>query len=812
MKNADKTKPADVASLQRLVTFFNHCPDHIYFKDLESRFTLVNPGMARWLGLGDPAEAIGRTDADYFSEAHARDAREDERALIRGEADRIAKEERETWPDGRITWVSTTKLPLRDAAGRTIGTYGFSRDVTERRAAEEAFLATHTKLREMEAIINRSPAIVFRWDAAPGWPIRYVSDNIRQWGVVPDQLISGAARYAELILPEDRAAVETELERDVRSGANAYSLEYRVRRSDGRVRWVAEDGLIGRGQAARRPNFQGIVLDVTERHEAEARLAEYRAQLEQRVTERTAQLKAANLHLEEEIERRRAVEREALETAARYQAIVESYDGLIYICSEDYRVEFMNARMIERTGRNAVGEVCHQALHELDGVCSWCANERVLNGETVRWEVRSPKDGRWFYVVNSPIRHPDGRRSKIAMIQDITERKEAELALQESEQRYRRLLESVTDYVYTVEVRDGQPVATQHGAGGEAVTGYRSEDHAANPFLWFEMVLLEDRPAVLAHAKAVLAGGDAVPLDHRIVRKDGEVRWVRNTPSPRRDAQGRLVGYDGLVKDVSDRKRAVEERIRLERETAEARERAALERANRLASLGLLAAGIAHEVNNPLQGMLSHLAAVRRDLTPDFPRRDSLAMVERGIETISSLVQRLLWLGAARGATSQTARFSEAIAFVRELLRSTLEKSGGCGLRPRTSGRPTWSSAFSHEELVQLLLNLTMNARDAMPHGGELRIACDREGPRAVITVADTGVGIAPELRARIFTPFFTTKGARGTGLGLSITDSLVRAHGGEISFESEPGRGTTFRSGYPRRRQRHDVSRAGGG
>lgn len=110
----------------------------------------------------------------------------------------------------------------------------------------------------------------------------------------------------------------------------------------------------------------------------------------------------------------------------RYQAIVSAFDGQIYICSQDYKVLFMNDKLNERTGRNAVGEACFKALHDLDSICPWCVNERVFKGETVKWEVQSPKDGRWYYVVNTPIYNDDGTVSKQAMIQDITERKQAE--------------------------------------------------------------------------------------------------------------------------------------------------------------------------------------------------------------------------------------------------------------------------------------------------------------------------------------------------------------------------------------------------
>ena len=114
------------------------------------------------------------------------------------------------------------------------------------------------------------------------------------------------------------------------------------------------------------------------------------------------------------------------ESEARYRAIVEEFDGMIYICSKDFRIEFMNERLIQRTGRDATGEYCYKALHELDEVCPWCVNEKVFQGEKVRWEVQSPKDGRWYYVVNTPIHHQDGSISKQACIIDISDRRRAE--------------------------------------------------------------------------------------------------------------------------------------------------------------------------------------------------------------------------------------------------------------------------------------------------------------------------------------------------------------------------------------------------
>ncbi len=143
-------------------------------------------------------------------------------------------------------------------------------------------------------------------------------------------------------------------------------------------------------------------------------------------------------------------------------------------------------------------------------------------------------------------------------LRDISPRKRTEDALRASQERYRRITEAVTDYIYTVRIQDGRVVETRHGPGCVAVTGHTTEELAADPYLWYRMVAAEDRPAVEAQARRLLAGESMPPLEHRLLRKDGAVRWVRNTPVLHHDAHGRFVAYDGLIQDITERKRAEE--------------------------------------------------------------------------------------------------------------------------------------------------------------------------------------------------------------------------------------------------------------
>lgn len=244
------------------------------------------------------------------------------------------------------------------------------------------------------------PTIVFKWRATEGWPVEYVSPNIRQFGYAAEDFTSGRVPYADIVHPDDIERIAAEVRQHTAAGEDCFEQEYRLKTREGETRWVFDYTTVVRDAQRHATHYHGYVLDITHRKQVEEALRESRV---------------------------------------HYEAMVESFDGLIYICSSDYKVEFMNQRFIERTGYNAVGHLCYKALHNLEEVCPWCVNENVLRGKTVRWEVQSPKDNRWYYVVNTPIRHPDGTISKMAMIQDITERKHAE----EMRRRREGILEAV---------------------------------------------------------------------------------------------------------------------------------------------------------------------------------------------------------------------------------------------------------------------------------------------------------------------------------------------------------------------------------
>jgi PAS domain S-box-containing protein len=234
----------------------------------------------------------------------------------------------------------------------------------------------------------------------------------------------------------------------------------------------------------------------------------------------------------------------------QFAAIVEAFDGLIYICSQDYEVEFMNQRFIERTGYYPLGQKCYRALHDLEEICPWCVNEKVLQGETVRWEVCSPKDNRWYYVVNTPIKHPDGTMSKMAMIQDITERKEMEKALKLAEEKYRGIFENAVEGIFQSSP-EGQFLSVNPAMA--KILGYDSPEEMLAGITDISRQLYVDPQRRADFSKVMREAGFVKGFEAQLFRRDGSRIWISINARAVRDEAGEVLYYEGFLQDISDR-------------------------------------------------------------------------------------------------------------------------------------------------------------------------------------------------------------------------------------------------------------------
>lgn len=232
----------------------------------------------------------------------------------------------------------------------------------------------------------------------------------------------------------------------------------------------------------------------------------------------------------------------SLDSDAKYQAIVQAFDGLIYICSPDFRIVFMNDKLIHRTGRDGTGDFCFKVLHERDAVCPWCVNEQVQHGETVRWEVKSPKDDRWYYVVNTPIKGKDGLIYKQAMIQDITERKEAEEDLKAKTEELDRYFTSNLDLLCIADT-DGH--FRRLNPEWEKVLGYSRDELEGRHF--FDLVHPEDLPSTLEAISTLAGQKEILNFTNRYRCKDGSYRSLEWRSFP----MGDLIYAS--ARDITDR-------------------------------------------------------------------------------------------------------------------------------------------------------------------------------------------------------------------------------------------------------------------
>lgn len=389
--------------------------------------------------------------------------------------------------------------------------------------------------------------------------------------------------------------------------------------------------------------------------------------------------------------------------------------------------------------------------------------------------------------------------------------RKAATILEKDQERYKRLVQFLTDYIYTVTIEDGEVVDTYHGPGCMAITGYNSEDYAADPDLWHRMVHEDDKARVTDQANRALAGAEVPPLVHRIRHRDGSLRWIRNTIVLRKDSYGKVLSYDGLITDITKLKQA----------ELEARQRELqLIQAEKMATLGVLASGIAHEVNNPNNFILLNaqfLLEVWKDTEPvlreyeqengplylaGLPHheatvnvREMISGIIQGAGRIKKIVNSLSTFsrsdaGDLNRTVEMEAMVESAILIVRSLIRKSTQnfQVDHAPDLPPVKG--------SSQQLEQVVINLLTNACHALSDPQQpLRVSTYREAESGKVCVAvyDGGCGIPPEQISRIFDPFYTTKrDSEGTGLGLSISYQIVKNHGGELVIESQPGQGTT--------------------
>ncbi|MCB0211033.1 MAG: response regulator [Anaerolineae bacterium] len=406
--------------------------------------------------------------------------------------------------------------------------------------------------------------------------------------------------------------------------------------------------------------------------------------------------------------------------------------------------------------------------------------------------VNTLKRGAADYVIKSPKhiqRLPNTIKTVLEREKLKQHNKQAEIALRNSQEQLQQIVNSIKDHIYVTELTEmGEPINRYISTNVKNLTGYPLEKFINDWSFWSKQVIHPvDRDVAAAQARRLAQGQDS-EVEYRMVRADGEVIWVRD--SARIEKQGNSLLVYGVVGDITERKRLEEQ----------------LQQSQKLEALGRLAGGIAHDFNNILTIILGNCDLALNHIYPNDPIHGELDGIKTAGRKATSLTRQLLAFSRQQILQPQVLDLNIVVDSMNQMLRRLI----GSDIDLITELTPSIAPIKAdHSQIEQVIMNLAINARDAMPLGGILKIKTDivtltkrtvrdlidlEPGPYTVLTIQDTGIGIDSDILPHIFDPFFTTKEAgKGTGLGLATVHGIIKQSNGHICVDSYLNRGSLF-------------------
>lgn len=416
----------------------------------------------------------------------------------------------------------------------------------------------------------------------------------------------------------------------------------------------------------------------------------------------------------------------------------------------------------------------------------------VRSGQPVTYEntFNLTTGTRWIEVNYTPVFDDHGAVTSIVVLShDITDRKQAEERLQDSE------------YFF----KESQRVAHIGSYKANFITGFWESSEVLDQIFgidadfkrsipgWIEIIHPDDREQMGRYLQEeVIAGGKPFDCEYRIIRRnDQQVRWVDGRGEIVKDDGGRVITLIGTIQDITERKLAEEERVKLQ---------AQLNQAQKMESIGQLAGGVAHNYNNMLAVILGHADFALNRIDPGDPLYADIDAIRMAAQSSADLTSQLLAFARKQIIAPRLLDLNEAVEKSLKLLQPLIGETITVHWLPTPE---SLTVSMDPTQLDQLIMNLCLNARDAIQGNGEITIETspgpgqgtgNESGGSAVLTISDNGCGMEPEIIKKIFDPFFTTKTfGKGTGLGLSSIYGTIKQNGGSIDVASEPGRGTRF-------------------
>jgi PAS domain S-box-containing protein len=658
---------------------------------------------------------------------------------------------------GQYRWLLFRSVPQRDPAGKIVKWYGKSTDIDDRKHAEESLRENETRFR---TLVDHVADAIFLYDFEQGTIVDVNPQACEGLGYTRQELLGKTA--AAFHPDPDRAALDSVAQRAA-AGETVIDTHWH-RRKDGTVFPVeVHTSLFWFGG---RRFLLKIARDVSER-----------------------------LRAEEAVRRSEKQLRDAINTIPAY----------VWSASPDGTLDFLNQRCLEFSGHSfdqSLGHGWASVLHPEDRDRFFKeSGAAIASGEPFGTEARYQRaDGqyRWLLVRGVPLRDETGTIVKwYGANTDIDDRKHAEEALKRSEAYLAEAQRLTHTGSWALDLGTEKYVYWSE----ELFRVYGFDPQEGLPTR--EAVLRRILPEYLERVGRSIQKSLREKLDtfdeYRISLPDGTIRYMHTTRHPVPNGEGDIVELVGTVVDITERKRAEEERERLRQLEAE------IAHINRVSMMGELAASIAHEVNQPLTGIVANGSACLRFLAGDAPNleeaRESVSDIVRDGKRAGDVIARIRSLTKRAALPREKLDLNETI---REVLAIVGDEAKRKSVVIRTQfADGLWPVLADRVQLQQVLLNLVMNAMDAMSSAGEgarqLVITTQNiDQARVRVTVEDSGTGLDPNTMARIFEPFFTTKSG-GMGMGLSISRSILENHGGRLWATANDGPGTSFHFTLPR-------------
>jgi PAS domain S-box-containing protein len=742
-------------SEERFRMLFEHAPDAYILADMQGEIIDCNQATEELAGYGRE-ELIGNNFAclpwlDFRQQVKLADLlAQAARGEAMGPVDFTL-----TRKDGGEVIAEGVNLPLYIQGQNLVLT--IVRDITARKQAEEALRESEARYR---TLFEASPDALILMDL----DMNIIMENQRGLEMVGhDSLEQFMSRSSiDDIASEDRPRVKAAIKVLLATGRTQTFETTMVKQDGARFPSLNSVALV-RDVAGRPQTIIGIARDITALKQAEAGLRE-----------------------SEEL----------------FRSLVEHITLGITMINSDYRITMTNpaqGNLFHKHPREFIGKECFREFEKRPAVCPLCPGTIAMaTGQKAEIETTGVRDDGSSLIARIhafPSFGPDGEiNGFIEVVEDITQSKQVEVALRQSEQRFRLMAETIQDVFWIANPGTGKMEYVSPGY--EQVWGRTCQELYQSPQSFLETVHPEDRERV--KTEIIAARERSIPWDHeyRIIKPDGAVRWIHDRGFPVRDDQDRVTLYTGVARDITEPK-ALEQQLL---------------QSQKMEAVGRLAGGIAHDFNNLLMAITGYGELMRAKVLKEDPLYGYLENILKAGDRAAALTQQLLTFSRQKIVHPQVIDLNRVVLDLEPMLRRLIGEDLDLEV---VTDRRLGAVKADPGQLGQIIMNLVVNARDAMPQGGRLtlktapvnftvgchnRFGLTPPGAYVRLEVQDTGVGMDETTQAHVFEPFFTTKEpGKGTGLGLSIVYGIVKQSGGYLDLDSSPGAGSTFSIYLPR-------------